>query len=173
MQDRNHGPSPFTGSPLQPHSRTFRRPRPSPHIHVVETNLSCTPVSHSDMSSCSIPESPIEEAVRPAPLTPDLRQQCSFEDWRMPAFSSMMALPEILRDDDLRDIQSTRVTTTQALNRPQRPTRNMPSLGGGLPGDEFQTLAPASHTKGSHRRRKNQALDSAQFDSLLTEVFYQ
>lgn len=189
MQDQDHNSrtSSFPGSQLQlPRRQLLRRPHPSlagnsnnildsdSHIHVSDSNFSCTPVSQSDMSTCSRPDSSMEDMSRRAPLTPDMRQTNSFEDWRMPAFSSLNSVPDILRDDDLRDLQSTRATT-QSSQRPQRSSHssNTLSLGGGCPGEDFQAIAATANTRGSHRRGKNKALGSNQFDDILTAVFYQ
>ena len=185
MQDHNDCVNSFAGSQLQLPRRPLHRPSPSlqaisnildandsPHVHVTDTSGPCTPVSQSELSMYSISgDSPIEGMNRPPPLTPDMRQTSSFDDWRMPAFSSLAAIPDNLRDDELRDIQSARAAPHSYDRCPRlRDGRNTLTLGE-RPREGFRPHNPASPRKGCHRRGKNRALGTTQFDDLLTEVF--
>ncbi len=181
MNERNHIVRSLASSPME----LPRRPRPqmalrqsngstgeqdSPHIHINPSDITYKTGSQSDMSICSRADSPMDEVTRHYLSPPDLRYNSCFEDFRIPPFSTMATLPDVLNDSDLRDASSNGTASRLAQRNP-RHRRNMHSLGG--PGDDdSQGLLAASQMKSPHHRSRNRALSSAQFDDILTEVFY-
>ena len=186
MEHSHHREEAFPASPLQLPRRPLRRSHPtltngpshmydleSPFIHVAATEVSCSSMSPSQTSNASRPDSPMDEITRRQLSPPDFRQMGSFDDFRMPAFSSIASFPERRYDEDLRQLPSLGATvrTQQPANHHARHKRNTLSLGGS--GEDFQVLVAAGNAKKPERRRRNKALGSAQFDDILNEVFYQ
>jgi hypothetical protein len=184
--DAGHKRYTFTAPPFEiPQRQNRLRPSnepelDSPHIHFglkTATNHG----SQSDMSADSSSEAAIDEMTQQYLMQPRLGRGTSFEEFRMPPFSSLAYLEqEDLSESDMREfpvstaLSRTPPTTTHfSFVQTRMRTVSLDTAMLNVAGGSATPPSPAeSSVRRFHRTRwRNKAMDSRQFDDILDQVF--
>jgi hypothetical protein len=175
----------FTAPPFELPQRTRSRSRASipsdldsPHIHV-GLKSTANRGSQSDLSTDSSSESAIDEATRQYLMQPRLGAGTSFEEFRMPAFSSLAHLGHDVNDIDIREFPSTAAQSRSynssnfRFGAARTRTNSLDAVMLGAPhGSLCRSSTDGSAVRRIHRTRcRNKAMDSRQFDDILDQVF--
>jgi hypothetical protein len=172
---------------LKPSISSSRSELDSPHIHVGLKSSTNYHGSQSDMSTGSGSEAAIDEVTQHYLMQPHLGRRTSFEEFRMPPFSSLVHLDkEDLSQTDVREfpastfLSRTPPPTTYFPSRPHTTMTTATSSTTTRPRTVSLDTAmlSASHSANTNNagrfhqtRFRNKAMDSRQFDDILDQVF--